>query len=181
MYRGWRPPPLQNSNSEHLEALKRRQGRWIVAWPPHRAFLGTHNHSAGPIDRDLGGSETSTGPMDRDFHVLGLFLVFLGASWELLWLLYAPLSTHLGSQGAVNSPNQLPRRPPGEANGPMKPPNPIRKRIWTCFPKNLTPKPMKTNAQESKESKKQGSEGPPGCAKQFNNNHNPATEPWGRR
>ena len=78
MYRGWRPPPLQNSNSEHLEALKRRQGRWIVAWPLHRALLSTHNQSAGPIDRDLGGSETLTGPIDRDFHVLGLFLVLLG-------------------------------------------------------------------------------------------------------
>ena len=87
MYRGWRPLPLQNSNSEHLEALKRRQGRWIVTWPLFRALLGAHNHSAGPIDRDFGGSETSTGPMDRDFYVLGSFLVLLGASWELFWLL----------------------------------------------------------------------------------------------
>ena len=87
MYRGWRPGPFQNSNSEHLEALKRRQGRWIVTWPLFRVLLGAHNPSAGPIDRDLGGSETSTGQMDRDFYVLGSFLVLLGASWELFWLL----------------------------------------------------------------------------------------------
>ena len=76
MYRKFRPPALQNSNSEHLEALKRRQGRWIVAWPRQRALLSSHNHSAGPINRDLGGSETSTGPMDRDF---GSFQELLGA------------------------------------------------------------------------------------------------------
>ena len=78
-------------NSEHLEALKRRQGRWIVPWPPRRALLGAHNHSAGPIDRDSGGSETSTGPMDRDFHVLEWFLVLLGASWFFLFCFFKPL------------------------------------------------------------------------------------------
>ena len=31
---------------------------------------------------------------------------------------------------------------------------------------------MKTRAQESKESKKQGSEGPPGCAKRLNVKYN---------
>ena len=77
--------PFQNSNSEHLEALKRSQGRWIVAWPPHPALLSFHNHLAGPIDRDLGGSETLTGPMDRDFLLLGLYFELLGASWELFW------------------------------------------------------------------------------------------------
>ena len=101
MYRGWRPPPLQNSNSEHLEALKRRQGRWIVTWPLFRALLGAHNHSAGPIDRDLASSETSTGPMDRDFHVLGSFLVLLGG---VLGALFA-------SFGTLERPSWLPRSP----------------------------------------------------------------------
>ena len=59
--------------------------------------------------------------MDRDFYVLGSFLVLLGAYWELFCLLSAPLSTHLGSQGALNSPKQLARHPHGEANGPMEP------------------------------------------------------------
>ena len=122
-----------------------------MLWPPHRAHLGAHNPSAGPIDRDLGGSQASTGPMDRDFCVLGSFLVLSGASWELFWLLSAPLSTHLGSQGALNSPKQLPRRPQCEPNGPMKPPSPIRKRIWTYLPEILGTKSMKTRAQESKD------------------------------
>ena len=118
MYRGWRLLPLQNSNSEHPEALKRRQGQWIVAWPPHPALLSSHNHSAGPINRDLGGSETSTGPMDRDFLVLGSSFVLLGASWELFWLLSAPLSTHLGPQGAFNSPKQ-PATAPSSSRGTL--------------------------------------------------------------
>ena len=74
MFRGWRPPPFQNSNSEHLEALKCRQGRWLVTWPLFRALLGVHNPSAGPIDRDFGGSGTSAGPIDRDFPSLGELL-----------------------------------------------------------------------------------------------------------
>ena len=82
------------------------------------------------------------------------------------------MTTHLGPQGALNSHKQLPRDTPGEANGRIKPPNPIRKHIWTCFPKILTPKSMKTRAHESKESKNQGAEGPPGCAKRLNDNHN---------
>ena len=76
--------------------------------------------------------------------------------WQLRFsklFMWEPLNPDLGPQGALNSPKQLPRDPPGEANGPMKPPNPIRKRIWTCFPKILTLKLMKTRAHESKESK----------------------------
>ena len=111
MYRGWRPPPLQNSNSEHLEALKRRQGQWIVAWPPHRALLGTHNHSAGSIDRDLGGSGTSTRPMDRDFHVLEWFLVLLGASWFFLFCFFKPLEHPPWLPRSSRQPQAAPQAP----------------------------------------------------------------------
>ena len=44
-------------------------------------------------------------------------------------LIWAPLRPHLGSRGALNSPQQLRRRPHGEADGPTKPPRPI----WTCI------------------------------------------------
>ena len=53
MHRGSGPGGVQNSNSEHLEALKRRQGRWIVTLPFFRALLGAHNHSAGLSNRDF--------------------------------------------------------------------------------------------------------------------------------
>ena len=47
MYRGWRPPGLRNSNSEHLEAPKRRQGRWIVTWGASRGSMWVQGHRQG--------------------------------------------------------------------------------------------------------------------------------------
>ena len=71
------------------------------------------------------------GPLGGSFGDLG------AARWHPGFpklFISAPLSPHLGPRGALNSPKQLPRRPHGEADGPTKPPRPIWRRIWSCFP-----------------------------------------------
>ena len=66
----------------------------------------------------------------------GSFCVFWSSRWhpEFSKLFrWPPLSPHLGPQGASNSPQELPRRPHGEADGPTKPPRPIWRRFWAYF------------------------------------------------
>ena len=93
--------------------------------------------------------------------VLGLSWARFGCSWGLLggsfpafWdsrrllefsklLFLAPLSPHLGSQGAIHRPKELPKRPHGETDGPTKLPRPIWRRISTSFPSILMPKSRK--------------------------------------
>ena len=93
--------------------------------------------------------------------VWGLSWARFGCSWGLLGgsfpafgdsrrliefsklLFLAPLSPHLGSQGALNTPKQFPRRPHGETDGPTKLPRPIWRRISTSFPSVLMPISMK--------------------------------------
>ena len=92
--------------------------------------------------------------------VLGALRGFLGALLVLLRALggtlnfaklfiWAPLRPHLAPRGASNSPKRLPRRPPGEADGPTKPPRLIWRRIWTYFLLISDPKSKKKRKQEA--------------------------------
>ena len=47
MYRGWRPPSLQDTNSEHLGTLKRLQGRGIVTCGASRVSMWVLGHRQG--------------------------------------------------------------------------------------------------------------------------------------
>ena len=76
----------------------------------------------------------------------GSFAAFAASRWlfgSSKLLSWAPLSPHPGSRGALNSPQQLPRRPHGEADGPTKPPKLIWKRISIYFLMISEPKSAK--------------------------------------
>ena len=113
-------PPLQNLDFAPAAArfLKKRclpskdtlDGVWGLSWARFGCSWGL-----------LGGS----------------FGAFAGSRWHPEFsklFIWAPLSPHLGTRGALNDPKLLPERPHGEAEGPTRPPKPIWQRTSTYSP-----------------------------------------------